>query len=388
MGKRTVLLRCYDRPREKEHPIGLALLCALGLVVVSGSCGGGGSSGPPPPPPPSILGVAVATSPSGMSSVFPAGMVQLVATVTSTGNPDLTVNWTVNGEPNGNATVGTIAATGPDTAWYTAPATTPNPNSVTIAATCVADSTKSANLVEAVQSCKLNGTIGYVAPAAYVAPAGPTCDVSDVSTLTSCVAAVRNGTTTNVRFTGMVPCSGNGTCLVDLSNVHGPVTFFGQPGVSSGFLRSDTYSYSILNLNGASDITFANLNFDEGLPDPACPFDFSACQPTIFVLNSSNILFEQVTVVHSKQNGIAFTATQGITIQDSLIQDAAEFGIWSGSDRSSISSDVSITNNLIQDVQSNGIFLSFTQNATIQGNTLKHNHHVALFDVCNGLCPG
>ena len=70
------------------------------------------------------------------------------------------------------------------------------------------------------------------------------------------------------------------------------------------------------------------------------------------------------------------------------IQGAGVFGIWSGSDQSSLSSNVSITNNLIQDVQSNGIFLSFTENTTVKGNTLKHNHHVALFDLCNGLCPG
>jgi parallel beta-helix repeat protein len=235
---------------------------------------------------------------------------------------------------------------------------------------------------------------GYVAPAAYVPPSGSTCDVSDVSTLDSCVAAVRSGTTTKVRFTAMVNCSGNQTCLVDLTNVHGPITFFGAPGVTAGFLRTDTYTYSILNLNGASDITFANLTFDEGPADPACtPYDGSGgtifpCDATAYIASSSRILFEQVSVLHSKQVGIAIVATQGITIQDSLIQDALVFGIWSGDDQSTISSNISITNNLIQDVESNGIFLSFTQNTTISGNTLKHNHHVALFDSCNGLCAG
>src|SRR3974377_1881676 len=132
----------------------------------------------------------------------------------------------------------------------------------------------------------------------------------------------------------MVNCSGNNPCLVDLSNVRGPVTFFGEPGVTAGFLRTDTYTYSVLNLNGASDITFATLTFDDGPPDPACaPYDGPGgevypCQPTVFVVSSSNILFEQVSVLHSKMNGIAFAATQGMTIQDSLIQDAGVFGIW------------------------------------------------------------
>ncbi len=342
----------------------------------------------------SDLGVTVATNPSRMLSVFPGGMVQLLATVTSAGHPDTNVNWAVNGVPNGNSTVGTIAATGTGAGLYTAPATAPNPASVNITADCVADSSKSANLLEAIQNCTLNGTIGYVTPAPYVPPSGSTCDVSDVSTLDTCVAAVRSGATTNVRFTATVNCSGDGTCLVDLTNVHGPITFFGEAGITAGFLRTDTYTYPILNLSGASDLTFANLTFDEGPDDPACtPYQVNGsytfpCQSTISINSASNIVLEQVSVLHSKDHAIAVANTQGLTIQDSLIEDAGVFGIWTGSDQSSISSNISITNNLIQNVESNGIFLSFTQNTTIGGNTLQHNHHVALFDVCNGLCPG
>jgi len=45
----------------------------------------------------SDIKVNVATNPSGMSFVFPGGTVQLLATVVSAGDPDTTVNWTVNG---------------------------------------------------------------------------------------------------------------------------------------------------------------------------------------------------------------------------------------------------------------------------------------------------
>ena len=329
-----------------------------------------------------------------MSSIFPGGTVQLLATVTSAGHPNTTVNWTVNGVANGNSTVGTIAGAGAGAAWYTAPATAPNPDSVSITAVCVADASKSGKLLATIQNCTLNGTIGYVAPNAYVPPTGSTCDVSDLNTLASCVAAARSGATANVRFTAMISCSGSGTCLVDLTNVHGPVTFFGAPGVTAGFLRTDTYTYPIVNMSGASDLTIANLTFDEGPADPACtPYQVSGsytypCQSTIEIDHSSNIVLKQVSMLHSKDHAIAFSATQGITIQDSQIQDAGVFGIWSGSDQFSTSSNVSITNNLIQDVKSNGIFLSFAQNTKISGNTLQHNHHVALFDSCNGLCPG
>ena len=342
----------------------------------------------------SDIKVTVGTNPSGMSSVSPSGIVGLLATVSSAGHPDTTVSWTVNGVANGNSTLGTITVTGIDTALYTAPTVAPLPDSLNITAVCAADSSKSGQLLETIQPCTLNGTIGYVAPPPYTPPSGSTCDVSDVNTLGSCVAAVRSGTTTNVRFKAMVNCSGTDNCLVDLTNVHGPVTFFGTQGVTAGFLRSDTYSYPILQLSGSSDITIANLTFDEGPDDPACtPYQVNGsytfpCRSTIIIDSSSSIMLEQVSVLHSKNHAIEVSATQDLTIQDSQVQDAGVFGIWSGPDQSSISSTVSIVNNLIQDVKSNGIFLSFTQNTTIRNNTLKHNHRVALFNECNGLCPG
>jgi hypothetical protein len=118
-------------------------------------------------------------------------MVQLVATVTNAANASTSVTWEVNGVPNGNSSTGTIAATGADTAVYTAPATAPNSSSVTIIADSTADPSKSGDLVETVQGCKLNGTIGYVAPAPYVPSSAASCDVSDVSTLEACVTAAR-----------------------------------------------------------------------------------------------------------------------------------------------------------------------------------------------------
>jgi hypothetical protein len=62
------------------------------------------------------------------------------ATVMNAANTSVT--WTVNGAPNGNATVGTI---NPATATYTAPTAIPTPATVTVTATSVADPTKSAS---------------------------------------------------------------------------------------------------------------------------------------------------------------------------------------------------------------------------------------------------
>jgi parallel beta-helix repeat protein len=380
----------WNLTRRTSTLCAATVLPTLFLHGCGGGGGGGGGSSSSTPPAPSVS-VTVATDPTGMSSVNPAGLVQLVATVTGAASPETAVTWSVNGVLNGNSTVGTIKATGSDTALYTAPLTAPNPTAVSITAT--ADSSTSLNLAETVQSCRLNGTVGYVAPAAYVPPSGSTCDVSDLGTLASCVAQVRSGTTANVRFTATVPCSGNAACLVDLTNVTGPVTFFGAAGVSSGFQRTDTYNYPIFNIANASNITIANLTFDEGPADPTCtPYQMNGseiypCQSTIEINQSSNILLEQVNILNSKDHGVAFQATQGITIQDSQIQGAGVFGIWTDLGATA-SSDIAITNNLIQNAESNGIFLSRAQNTTISGNTLKHNQYVALFDTCGGGCAG
>jgi len=105
----------------------LYALLALGLV----SCGGGGT--PPAPQP-----VSVTISPT-TASVEINNTVQFTATVQNTSNRAVT--WLVNDVEGGNATVGTISSRG----LYTAPATVPNPNSVTVKAVSQADTSKSAS---------------------------------------------------------------------------------------------------------------------------------------------------------------------------------------------------------------------------------------------------
>lgn len=84
------------------------------------------------------------------SSVQTSATLQLTATVTSSGHPDQSVTWSVDGVAGGNSTDGTITSTGTDTATYTAPTTVPSPSNVNIAATSVADAAQSASATETV----------------------------------------------------------------------------------------------------------------------------------------------------------------------------------------------------------------------------------------------
>ena len=88
--------------------------------------------------------IIVSVSPTS-ASLSIGGSQAFTATVTSSGNPSQAVNWSVNGNPGGNPTLGEISITGSDSATYTAPAAPPSPPTVSVTATSVADPSKSAS---------------------------------------------------------------------------------------------------------------------------------------------------------------------------------------------------------------------------------------------------
>ena len=85
-----------------------------------------------------ITPVTVAIGPTTASVVL-GGTQQFL--VTLTGSTNMSVTWSVNGASGGNATMGTVSASG----LYTAPSSVPNPSTVTVIATSQADTSKSAS---------------------------------------------------------------------------------------------------------------------------------------------------------------------------------------------------------------------------------------------------
>ena len=102
----------------------------LGTVLVLSGCSGGSTSTTPPAP--------VVVTVTGSAETRLGATTQFTATVTGTANT--AVAWQVNGIAGGSAALGTISATG----LYTAPASLPSPNTVTIGAVNSAASTASA----------------------------------------------------------------------------------------------------------------------------------------------------------------------------------------------------------------------------------------------------
>ena len=103
--------------------------CGTASSGKSGSSGGSGGGSNP----------GVAISPAGANVRIGASQ-SFSATVTGAPNNDVT--WSVNDMAGGDATTGTISASG----MYSAPAALPNPNSVTIKAVSTSDSSLSATV--------------------------------------------------------------------------------------------------------------------------------------------------------------------------------------------------------------------------------------------------
>ena len=91
------------------------------------------------------LGVVVNVTPA--TANVRAGSQQVFA-ANVTGTTDTGVIWAVNGIVGGNASLGAIVGNGN----YSAPATLPSPNSITVTATSLADSTKSGNSAVTLQN--------------------------------------------------------------------------------------------------------------------------------------------------------------------------------------------------------------------------------------------
>ncbi|HMD97594.1 MAG TPA: hypothetical protein VKM93_09735 [Terriglobia bacterium] len=138
------------------------------------------------------------------ATVTVGGMQTFTATVSGTTNTQVT--WAVNAIGGGNATVGTISASG----LYTAPAAVPNPPQVTVTATSVVDTTKSASATVTVQSPVTSISIS---------PLTATVTVGGTQTFTATVSG-----TTNTQVTWAVNAIAGGNATVGTISASGLYT--------------------------------------------------------------------------------------------------------------------------------------------------------------------
>ena len=115
------------------------ILGILTYVLLLTGCGGSSGSNIVNNSSPTITSVTASCTPT---TVITGQTSQCSATVQGTGAFNSSVTWAVNGIANGNSTVGIISSAG----LYTAPATVPNPATVTVMATSVQDGSESSSV--------------------------------------------------------------------------------------------------------------------------------------------------------------------------------------------------------------------------------------------------
>jgi hypothetical protein len=125
------------------------------IAGLTASCGGTSAGGSKTNPPP---GVSLTVAPTS-ANVRAGGTQQFTPAVTGTSNSSVT--WQVSGVAGGDSNFGTITASGE----YTAPASLPNPNAVTIQAVSVADT--SAVGTSNVTLWNPTPVLGSVSPASF-----------------------------------------------------------------------------------------------------------------------------------------------------------------------------------------------------------------------------
>ncbi len=196
-----------------------AVLGSATLVFLVG-CGGNTSQPPPPPPP-----TAVTVSPSSVT-VQTGGVQQFTATVSPSG-ANQAVIWSLSGTGCTGASCGTIDATGK----YTAPATTPNPPTVTVRAASVADSAKAA-----VAAVNVMTPVIVVS----VSPASTSVDQGDSIQLSASVTGSSNQAVTwsiqEGSAGGTISQTGLYTAPVSAMDVHVVATSVADPNKSASAL--------------------------------------------------------------------------------------------------------------------------------------------------------
>src|ERR1700682_872534 len=179
--------------------------------------------------------VAVTISPT--SATVRLGQAQQF-TATVTGNSNTNVTWTVNGVNGGNTSVGTVSTLG----LYTAPANGLNPSSVSVTATSVADTTKSASATVTIDS----GATVTVLPTSITISAGDCYQFTD--TVTNVVSNSTTSTAVNWDVSDVLGGSSTTGTITQTGQYCAPQTIGSQQTlVVKAILQADSNSFGTAN---------------------------------------------------------------------------------------------------------------------------------------------
>ena len=204
---------------------------------------------------------------------------------------------------------------------------------------------------------------------------GPLCDVDSLSSLQMCMSNATNFA--GIKLTSDLSCSGSDCCrsgapLIDIRNLED----FYIEGQGHQLLRGDNQKQcSAINVNASQNIHIRNLTLDEDINDEGC-FVGQNCPRTINVLNSSDVVMDNIHVLNSKAYSVYTNGVDTFRFINSSIRNAGILGLYVGH-ADNYSSNVLIENSEFIDIQTNAIALLGVAGANtniVRNNKLLRNH--------------
>ena len=189
--------------------------------------------------------IVVTVSPPS-ASLPPLAAQVFSASLAATGNPSMSVNWSVNGIAGGNSAVGTIVGSGASTATYTAPSAAPASPAVTVTATSVADPAKSGSAtvnIECAPSTTLTPPAASISLSQSRTFAASLCPAADTQ-ITWDVNGVANGNSSLGMIAGTGTATAAYTAPADLPATD-PVTIHATATSASGGTLSASATVNI-----------------------------------------------------------------------------------------------------------------------------------------------
>ncbi len=294
---------------------------ALFISVLLTGCGGGSSPAPPPPPPPPSTITSVSIS-ADSTSLRVGQQFHFTVVVQGTGNFNASVTWSVNGIAGGDAINGTVSSSG----TYSAPATLPPTNPVTVTATSVQDPTKSGSAPLNIFTLAIN-------------PASATVFYNHTQQFTATVTGITNaafvwladhGTVdANGLYTPPLTISPNATDAVYVnvanaggSSVTAPITLQIPTPVLSSIAPNGASAYELVTINGQDLLGVQQVFFPgqfgttlSATFQPVSTAQVTANVPLGAVSGPVYMTLQPATGINNTSNSINFTRLPNLRIR-------------------------------------------------------------------------
>jgi Right handed beta helix region len=227
---------------------------------------------------------------------------------------------------------------------------------------------------------------GSTSPSSVPVRLAAVCHATSSATLVACANSANNGNALDeISIDAPIVCGGPDACSVAIYRVTRPLLIEGNGNTIS---RQDSYDYTILAISESQNITVTNLTIQDPVAqadytnptstqtasNPACQPAGSAlnCLPDVYVGQSDNVTLDHLIIEHAKAEALSIDSGSNLTVSNCTFRDAFFSGLSTGAG----AAQVTITDNLFEDIRSNALVVSGTQ-VTVSSNTFHHDHHAA-----------